>query len=210
MSLSARDVRRKFRRFRILVVGRANSGKTTLLQKVCNTTEKPEIFDGKGKKVNPPFMQHQNHLLIDHDQISADVVNSSVNVRTHPVTIGTFLTNSNQCGDHDISNELVFLSNPRFVFHDSCGFEAGGENEFKKMKEFVSERASTRKLNERIHAIWQAIVSMKLYLIVIFSLTGIASQWTSITERSPWLRKGFSLSATPTMARCDYRFQCSD
>jgi septin family protein len=51
MPLSAQDVRRKFKRFRILVVGRANAGKTTLLQKVCNTTEKPEIFDGEGKKV---------------------------------------------------------------------------------------------------------------------------------------------------------------
>jgi hypothetical protein len=34
-------------------VGRANAGKTTLLQKVCNTTEKPLIFDSKGNKVKP-------------------------------------------------------------------------------------------------------------------------------------------------------------
>jgi hypothetical protein len=72
------------------------------------------------------------------------------------------------------------------------------------MKQFVSERASTRNLNERIHAIWQAITSRRLYLIVIFCLTGIASQWMSIAERSRWLRKSFSLSATPTMVRCDY------
>jgi septin family protein len=69
-------------RFRILVVGRANAGKTTLLQKVCNTTEKPLIFDGKGNKVNPPSIQHQN-LLINRDQIDADVVKSSVDVCTH-------------------------------------------------------------------------------------------------------------------------------
>ncbi|KAJ8583589.1 hypothetical protein M405DRAFT_866917 [Rhizopogon salebrosus TDB-379] len=136
MPLSARGVRGRFRRFRILVVGRANAGKTTLLQKVCNTTEKPEIFDGEGNKID------------------ADVVKSSVNR-----------------GEHDINNELMFRSNPRFVFHDSCGFEAGGEDEFKNMKEFVSERASTRKLNERIHAIWQAIISMRLYVIVIFCVT---------------------------------------
>ncbi|KAJ8593566.1 hypothetical protein M405DRAFT_810740 [Rhizopogon salebrosus TDB-379] len=111
MPLSAQDIRERFTRFRILVVGRANAGKTTLLQKVCNTTEKPKIFDGKGKKR----------------------------------------------GYHDINNELVFRSNPGFVFHDSCGFEAGGEDEFKMMKQFVSERASTRKLNERIHAIWYCI-----------------------------------------------------
>ncbi|KAJ8595216.1 hypothetical protein M405DRAFT_759541 [Rhizopogon salebrosus TDB-379] len=122
MPLSAQDIKKRFTRFRILVVGRANAGKTTLLQKVCNTTEKPEIFDGKGKKID------------------ADVVKSSVDR-----------------GYHDINNELVFQSNPGFVFHDSCGFEAGGVDEFKEMKQFVSERASTRKLNERIHAIWYCI-----------------------------------------------------
>jgi GTPase SAR1 family protein len=46
----AEEVRQKFERFRALVLGRANSGKTTLLQKVCNTTEQPEIFDTNGNK----------------------------------------------------------------------------------------------------------------------------------------------------------------
>jgi hypothetical protein len=72
------------------------------------------------------------------------------------------------------------------------------------MKEFVSKRASTKKLNERIHAIWQAIISTRLYLIITFTVTGIVSQWMSITERSRRLRKGSSLNATPTMACCDY------
>ncbi|KAJ8587824.1 hypothetical protein M405DRAFT_820734, partial [Rhizopogon salebrosus TDB-379] len=35
-----------------------------------------------------------------------------------------------------------------------------------KMKQRVSERASVRELNKCIHAIWQAIVSMRLYLIM--------------------------------------------
>ena len=41
----------KFGRFRILIVGRANSGKTTILRRICNTTENPEIYDGDGNKV---------------------------------------------------------------------------------------------------------------------------------------------------------------
>ena len=83
MPLSAQDVREKFRRFRILVVGRANAGKTTLLQKVCNTIEKPLIIDGKGNKVNFTFHTTSEHLLINRDQIDADVVKSSVDVCTH-------------------------------------------------------------------------------------------------------------------------------
>jgi len=30
--------------FRVLIIGRANAGKTSILQRVCNTTESPEIY----------------------------------------------------------------------------------------------------------------------------------------------------------------------
>ncbi|KAL4071422.1 hypothetical protein V8B97DRAFT_2104313 [Scleroderma yunnanense] len=43
-------VRRHFHYFRILVIGRSNAGKTTILQRVCNTIEFPEIFNAKGEK----------------------------------------------------------------------------------------------------------------------------------------------------------------
>ncbi|OAX31870.1 hypothetical protein K503DRAFT_38745 [Rhizopogon vinicolor AM-OR11-026] len=116
------DIRKKFGRFRILVVGRALAGKTTLLHRVCNTTGKPEIFDRKGNKID------------------AAVVQPSIDR-----------------GYHNIENELVFGSNPDFIFHDSCGFEAASEDEFKKMEEFILERASSKILKERIHAIWYCI-----------------------------------------------------
>ena len=45
------DLRAKFTRFRILVIGRANAGKTTLLQRVCNTTEDPCIYDENNKNL---------------------------------------------------------------------------------------------------------------------------------------------------------------
>ncbi|KAJ8594911.1 hypothetical protein M405DRAFT_808284 [Rhizopogon salebrosus TDB-379] len=127
---STQDIRKKFGRFRILVVGRANAGKTTLLQRICNTTQRPDIFDREGKKVDLAF---------------------------HATVQGTV-----NRGYHNIENELVFRSNRDFVFHDSCGFESGGEDEFTKMKKFVLDRASTTKLKERIHAIWQAATSVRL------------------------------------------------
>ncbi|KAF8551834.1 GTP-binding protein [Imleria badia] len=52
MSSRAAVVRKKFPRFRILVVGRANAGKTTLLQRVRKTTESPIVRDRKGNKIN--------------------------------------------------------------------------------------------------------------------------------------------------------------
>jgi hypothetical protein len=42
---NAYDLRAKYTRFRIFVIGRANAGKTTLLQRVCNTTDDPCIYD---------------------------------------------------------------------------------------------------------------------------------------------------------------------
>ena len=45
------DLRAKYTRFRILVIGRANAGKTTLLQRVCNTTEDPCIYDENNKNL---------------------------------------------------------------------------------------------------------------------------------------------------------------
>ena len=38
-------LRAKYTHFRILVIGRANAGKTTVLKRVCNTTEDPCIYD---------------------------------------------------------------------------------------------------------------------------------------------------------------------
>ncbi|KAJ8582804.1 hypothetical protein M405DRAFT_829951 [Rhizopogon salebrosus TDB-379] len=128
MPSSAQDVRAKFKRFRILVVGRANAGKTTLLQKVYNATGKPEIFDGKGNKVDPLLTQHRHYLPINHGQINADVVKPSIDVST---LVSSFMTRADS-----------------------------------KLEIFVSERASGRESNECIHTIWQAIVSMRLYLIV--------------------------------------------
>ncbi|KAG6331695.1 hypothetical protein ID866_7394, partial [Astraeus odoratus] len=109
-------------RFRILIVGRANAGKTTVLQRVCNTTEQPRIFDASGSEVC-------------HTSVSSIWQQSY----------------------HDIRNELIFSSNPGFIFHDSCGFEAGSEEEFEKTMKFILERANTTKLEERIHAIWYCI-----------------------------------------------------
>jgi hypothetical protein len=47
------DLMEKFGRFRILIIGRANAGKTTILQRICNSTEDPEIYNDQGEKV--PF-----------------------------------------------------------------------------------------------------------------------------------------------------------
>ena len=55
---------------------------------------------------------------------------------------------------HDIKNQLVFKSNPHFIFHDSRGFEAGSLDEMERVKSFITERAGQWVLSEQLHAIW--------------------------------------------------------
>jgi len=55
---------------------------------------------------------------------------------------------------HNIEDELIFQSNDKLVFHDSRGFEAGSEDEFQQLKQFIADRAKTTFLKKRIHAIW--------------------------------------------------------
>jgi hypothetical protein len=45
------EIKDKCGKFRVMIIGRANAGKTTILQRVCNTTEDPEIYNIRGEKV---------------------------------------------------------------------------------------------------------------------------------------------------------------
>jgi len=51
----AKNIRRRTSHFRVLIIGRANAGKTTILQRVCNTTECPKIFNPQGHEVHTPL-----------------------------------------------------------------------------------------------------------------------------------------------------------
>ncbi|KIM68385.1 hypothetical protein SCLCIDRAFT_1209209 [Scleroderma citrinum Foug A] len=120
--LDPAEVKKQFDRtvhFRILIISRSNAGKTTLIQRVCNTMGLPEIFNAKGEKIDPAI------VLGSHER-----------------------------GDHNIEDELIFPSNPGFIFHDSGGFENGSVNELNLVKDFVAHRAATMKLEKRIHVIW--------------------------------------------------------
>ncbi|KAG6913486.1 hypothetical protein DXG01_006493, partial [Tephrocybe rancida] len=106
---AASKLRDKYTHFRILVIGRANAGKTTLLKRVCNTTEEPCIYDDQGKNLR---------------------------------------------GIHDINRPFSFASNPKFIFHDSPGFEAGDEAQLKTVQEFIKKCAKATEVHNQLHAIW--------------------------------------------------------
>jgi hypothetical protein len=78
-----------------------------------------------------------------------------------------------QRGEHNIENELRFTSHDGYVFHDSRGFESGDDKELEIVQDFVSHKSRERQLNDRLHAIWFAFVTLSIYGC---KFTGAASQ----------------------------------
>jgi hypothetical protein len=68
-----------------------------------------------------------------------------------------------QRGEHDIEDELMFKSREGYVFHDSRGFEAGGEDELKIVQDFVRRKSGEKRLKDRLHAIWFVLLVIYIY-----------------------------------------------
>ncbi|KIM26280.1 hypothetical protein M408DRAFT_313665 [Serendipita vermifera MAFF 305830] len=56
--MNLQDIKRRCKKFRILIIGRANAGKTTILKRVCDTTEEPEVYNKHGEKVGSRRGEH--------------------------------------------------------------------------------------------------------------------------------------------------------
>ncbi|KAN0129493.1 hypothetical protein V8E53_012675 [Lactarius tabidus] len=108
--------------FRVLIIGRANAGKTTILQRVCDTTESPIVYRRRGNR----------RVKVDLDP-------------------------SMERGEHSIEDELIFSNHDGYIFHDSCGFEAGSVTERKIVQGFIRQMSTERRLKYRLHAIWYCV-----------------------------------------------------
>ncbi|KAH9054680.1 hypothetical protein EDB87DRAFT_1834670 [Lactarius vividus] len=51
--------------FRVLIIGRANAGKTSILQRICETTESPVIYQGGEEVRLDPSMNRGEHTIDD-------------------------------------------------------------------------------------------------------------------------------------------------
>ncbi|KDQ59352.1 hypothetical protein JAAARDRAFT_127458 [Jaapia argillacea MUCL 33604] len=113
--------------FRILIIGKANAGKTTILHKVCNATPKtkPIVYDQHGNEVHFYF------------------------------GVGE-LTPTAQRGEHDIEHQITYPGS-HFIFHDSRGFESGSVEEMQTVRNFLKERSDRELLKDKVHAIWYCV-----------------------------------------------------
>jgi hypothetical protein len=78
-----------------------------------------------------------------------------------------------QRGEHNIENELRFTSHDGYVFHDSRGFESGDNKELEIVQDFVRLKSREKTLNDRLHVIWFAFVTLG---ILVYKFTRATSQ----------------------------------
>ncbi|KAJ7213522.1 hypothetical protein GGX14DRAFT_618912, partial [Mycena pura] len=116
----ANDIHSKCQHYCVLVVGRADAGKTTLLKKVSNSIEHIEIFGSDGEMINVAMVGGPSER-----------------------------------GLH-IENQLT-LKSPKFIFHESRGFQSDSMLEMERVKAFITERASKNTLSDKLHVIWYCL-----------------------------------------------------
>lgn len=64
-----------------------------------------------------------------------------------------------RAGDADIELEYESSDNPRFILHDSKGFEAGSSTNWDKVERFLRRSQAYPELSRRIHAIWFCLLT---------------------------------------------------
>jgi hypothetical protein len=106
-----------------------------------------------------------------------------------------------QRGIHDIENQLIFKSNPHFIFHDSRGFESGSLGEIETVKSFVAKRARSGTLPGQLHAIWWSGYFSMVPGKLTMSMIGIVS--LQIPTGRYWRRTGNSSMNTVTEKVCE-------
>ncbi|KAF8323443.1 hypothetical protein F5887DRAFT_903483 [Amanita rubescens] len=114
--------------FRILVIGRANAGKTTILEKVCGVT-----------RATKPIIYNKDGELSNND------------VWMLPIPMQQY-----QRGLHDIEHQITYPGS-NFIFHDSRGFESGSTEELEIAWKFIEKKSAETELKNQLHAIWYCI-----------------------------------------------------
>jgi hypothetical protein len=78
---------------------------------------------------------------------------------------------------HDIEHQIIYPGS-NFIFHDSPGFESGGNKEIEGVWKFIEKWSNTADPSEQLHAIWYlSLVSVNM--LADHSFAGIVYPWTA-------------------------------
>ena len=166
-SIAMLKQRHKCPHFRILIIGRANAGKTTILEKVCGVAAgtQPIIYDKHGVELKATSKPESNIMARFKLPIKQLFNRKSVHSATHltptmevscmmkHINLYPLICNQFQKGIHDIEHQITYLGS-NFIFHDSEGFEAGASDEMEIVWNFIKKRSVAAELKDQLHAIW--------------------------------------------------------
>jgi GTPase SAR1 family protein len=170
--------------FRVLIIGKANAGKTSILQRVCDTTESPEIYsvDSSGTRNRVRSRFHCTSNLISWPG-STESYNGGWEGLPFSAGDADLMIRLVQRGEHDIKHEIMFSKHMGYVFHDSRGFEGGSEDELRTVQDFVRHRSRATRLKDRLHAIWSVPFSVLNRKFTAVCFSGTAFRWTLLDHR---------------------------
>jgi len=63
-----------------------------------------------------------------------------------------------------VHRAFTFKSNPGFIFHDSPGFEAGGEKELEAVMDFIQQKSKAQEVDDQVHVIWYDLLTFSMSL----------------------------------------------
>jgi hypothetical protein len=138
MDVSSSDLNMLCERFRVLIIGRRNAGKTTILEKMTGSEEgaKPEIRDKEGRLVDDPTLVKAG-------------LERGMSVIDYEIT-------------YPSSPRFVFHDSRGIeagAESDCHGMEAGEGHDSSKLRieyiqKFINDRAQQTRLRDQLHAIW--------------------------------------------------------
>lgn len=106
------------------------------------------------------------------------------------------LPSLSQRGGHNIENQMIFESNPGFIFHDSPGFEAGSAVEFNLVQEFIQKRSKAASMNGQLHAIWCVSTCIWTYFLTQKKMFWVGTVFRqAMTDQSLQRRTSFLMNA---------------
>lgn len=155
---AAFELQQKYKHFRILVIGRANAGKTTLLKQVCNTTEELCIYNEE-KKSLVCFHSDNSNPQANFQRVITVGANWRCNHHLRVLNVYIPIDFVDQHGIHDIHCLFAFANNLQFIFHDSPGFEKGDGTQLKEVQDFIKQHAKATDVEDQLHAIWYDFAS---------------------------------------------------
>ncbi|KAJ6522589.1 hypothetical protein B0H19DRAFT_1086041 [Mycena capillaripes] len=129
MSLTIRQIKARCPRFRILVIGRRNAGKTTILKKMCDSDGSDlRIVDRSGNEVDPSILEP------DRQRGMSDVENE-ITFGSNPLFVFHDSRGIEAGAEHDENSPLCTDS----------------------LWKFIDKRSKETRIRDQIHAIWMCI-----------------------------------------------------